>query len=148
MVLMVANLIHWTVQDLEGVPNDWGSKCSEIISGELTVTGAPHGWHQGDADRLSTQLENRSRKTKAGRSFQTPGVVFTEADVVIPNVVWASNKWLVSSVAIKHSLFSLRRPQRILFRKGMTISSDSTFLGSTILPRIARGYGAVKLFKR
>jgi len=102
---MVANLIRWTVQDLEGMPNNWGSKCPEIISGELTVTGAPHGWHQGDADRLSTQLENRSGKTKAGRSFQTPGVVFTEADAVIPGVVWASNKWSVSSVAISALFF-------------------------------------------
>ncbi len=38
---MVTNQVRWTVQDLEGMPDDWGWKRYEIIDGELTVTRAP-----------------------------------------------------------------------------------------------------------
>lgn len=95
---MVANPIRWTVQDLEGMPDDWGWKRYEIIDGELLVTQAPHIWHQGAANRFSTQLENWSGVAKTGRSFQTPGVVFSEADAIVPDLVWASNERLASGI--------------------------------------------------
>lgn len=95
---MVANEIRWTVQDLEVMPDDWGWKRYEIIDGDLFVTHAPHIWHQGAASKLGFQLELWSDKTKAGRSFQAPGVVFSEGDAVIPDLVWASNERLASGL--------------------------------------------------
>ena len=91
---MVANPIAWTIQDLDVMPDDGGWKRHEIIKGELLVTRAPHVWHQGAANKISTRLESWSEKAGLGRSFQTPGVVFTEIDAVIPDVVWASNERL------------------------------------------------------
>lgn len=76
------------------MPDDGGWKRYEIIKGELLVTHAPHIWHQGAANKLSTRLEVWSEATGLGRSFQTPGVIFTDVDAVIPDLVWASNERL------------------------------------------------------
>ncbi|MEL7143983.1 MAG: Uma2 family endonuclease [Cyanobacteria bacterium J06643_4] len=91
---MVANPVTWTIQDLDAMPDDGGWKRYEIISGELLVTRAPHIFHQGAASKLNTRLETWSEKTGLGRSFQVPGVIFTDIDAVIPDVVWASNERL------------------------------------------------------
>ena len=69
---MVANSIRWTVRDLNAMPDSSGWKRYEIIGGELLVTRAPHLWHQGAANRLSTQLESWSMGSGLGRAFQTP----------------------------------------------------------------------------
>ncbi|MGB7085245.1 MAG: Uma2 family endonuclease [Phormidesmis sp.] len=95
---MVANPIRWTVQDLEGMPDDWGQKRYEIIEGELIVTRAPHFRHQKAGGRIHVELANWSRRTELGEAVEAPGVVFTEADAVIPDVVWASNERLASGV--------------------------------------------------
>jgi Uma2 family endonuclease len=42
------------------------------------------------AGKIQVRLENWSEETGLGSSFQTPGVVFTPTDAVIPDVVWAS----------------------------------------------------------
>ena len=91
---MVVSPILWTVEDLDTMPDDGGWKRYEIVSGELLVTRAPHIRHQGAASKLNTRLENWSEKTGLGRAFQTPGVIFTGIDAVIPDVVWASNERL------------------------------------------------------
>ncbi len=95
---MVTNPICWTIQDLDAIPDDGGSKRYEIIHGDLLVTRAPHIWHQGAANKISTRLEVWSENTGLGRAFQTPGVVFTDIDAVIPDVVWASNERLVNGI--------------------------------------------------
>jgi len=87
---MVANSIVWTIQDLDGTPDDGGWKRYEIINGELFVTRAPHVRHQGVASKINTRLEVWSEETGLGSTFQTPGVIFTEIDAVTPDVVWAS----------------------------------------------------------
>ncbi len=91
---MAANSIRWTIRDLDAMLDNSGWKRYEIINGELLVTRAPHIWHQGAANRLSTQLESWSMGSGLGRAFQTPGVVFTDSDAVIPDVVWASSERL------------------------------------------------------
>ncbi|MEL6604481.1 MAG: Uma2 family endonuclease [Cyanobacteria bacterium J06614_10] len=95
---MIANPIRWTVRDLTAMPDDGGWKRYELIDGELLVTRAPHIRHQGVASKLNTRLENWSEKTGSGKSFQAPGVVFTEIDAVIPDVVWASNERLETGI--------------------------------------------------
>ncbi|MBE9064509.1 Uma2 family endonuclease [cf. Phormidesmis sp. LEGE 11477] len=95
---MVANSIRWTTEDLAAIPDDGGWKRYEIIDGELFVTRAPHIRHQGAASKISTRLEAWSEETGLGNSFQTPGVVFTKTDAVIPDVVWASKERLAHGV--------------------------------------------------
>lgn len=95
---MVANAICWTIHDLELMPDDGGWKRYEIIDGELFVTRSPHIRHQGAASKINTRLEVWSEATGLGSAFQTPGVVFTEADAVIPDVVWASNERIENGV--------------------------------------------------
>lgn len=87
---MVPNALRWTTRDLEVMPDDGGWKRYEIIDGELYVTRAPHIRHQGASSNLQFELEFWSRQTKLGKSFQTPGVIFTPTDAVIPDIVWAS----------------------------------------------------------
>lgn len=95
---MVAIPTVWTTQDLEMMPDDGGQKRYEIIEGELLVTRAPHVWHQGAASQLNVWLGMWSVQTGLGRTFQTPGVVFTEIDAAIPDLVWASNERLESGL--------------------------------------------------
>jgi len=95
---MVASPITWTIQDLDAMPDDGGWKRYEIIDGELFVTRAPHIRHQGAASKINTRLEAWSEETKLGNSFQTPGVIFTEIDAVIPDIVWASNERLANGI--------------------------------------------------
>ena len=89
---MVTNVIIWTIHDLDLMPDDGGWKRYEVIDGELLVTRSPHIRHQGAATKIGTRLEVWSESTGLGNSFQTPGVIFTETDAVIPDVVWASNQ--------------------------------------------------------
>lgn len=95
---MVANQIRWTVEDLEFMPDDWGWKRYEIIDGELIVTRAPHIRHQDTGGNIFFELTSWSRKTKLGRASEAPGVIFTDADAVIPDVVWASNQRLENGI--------------------------------------------------
>lgn len=95
---MVANPIRWTVRDLEVMPDDWGWKRYEIIDGELFVTRAPHIRHQRAGGNIHVELTIWSRRTHLGEAFETLGVIFTEADAVIPDVVWASNERLKNGI--------------------------------------------------
>jgi Uma2 family endonuclease len=87
---MVANSLYWTTADLDAMPDDGGWLRHEIIEGELYVTVAPHIRHQSAAGKIQVQLQNWSEETGLGLSVQTPGLVFTTIDAVIPDVVWAS----------------------------------------------------------
>lgn len=87
---MVANSLFWTTADLDVMPDDGGWKRYEIIDGELFVTRAPHIRDQSVGGNIHFELESWSRQTKLGKPFQTPGVIFTPTDAVIPDVVWAS----------------------------------------------------------
>ncbi len=95
---MVANALRWTTKDLEVMPDDWGWKRYEIIDGELFVTRAPHINHQGAGGRLHVALANWSEQIQLGEAFETPGVIFTPHDAVIPDVVWVSNERLASGI--------------------------------------------------
>jgi Uma2 family endonuclease len=88
---MVANSLSWTTADLEALPDDGGWSRYEVINGELFVTRAPHIRHQSTAGNIQFELESWSRQTQLGKAVQTPGLVFTATDAVIPDLVWASN---------------------------------------------------------
>ena len=87
---MVINSLYWTTADLDAIPDDGGWLRYEIIEGELFVTRAPHIRHQSAAGNIQVRLQNWSQETGLGLSVQTPGVIFTPTDAVIPDVVWAS----------------------------------------------------------
>ena len=95
---MVSNPIRWTVRDLDAMPDDGGWSRYEIIDGELFVTRAPHIRHQGTAGKLHMRLEAWSETTGLGSAFQTPGVIFTPTDAVIPDVVWISRERLANGL--------------------------------------------------
>lgn len=95
---MVTNPIRWTVRDLDVIPDDGGWKRHEIIDGELLVTRAPHIRHQSAAGKIHVRLENWSEETGLGNAFQTPGVIFSPNDAVIPDVVWISKERLINGI--------------------------------------------------
>lgn len=84
-----ANSIRWTTADLAIFDNDRVNRY-EIIDGKLFVTRAL-GWkHQATCIKIGAALENWSNQTGLGEPAINPGIVFSDADNVIPDVVWAS----------------------------------------------------------
>lgn len=91
------NAIRWTSADIELLEADeW--KRYEIVDGELFVTRAPHIGHQGTAGRIYARLLFWSEETGLGEPFITPGVIFTDTDNVIPDVIWISQERLATIV--------------------------------------------------
>ncbi len=80
---------RWQSADLQLLPDN-GNRY-EIIDGELLVTRAPHWDHQNAILNLSVALVTWSRSTGLGRVSVAPGLVFTDDDNVIPDLVWISN---------------------------------------------------------
>lgn len=88
--------VRWTTGDLELLPDN-GNRY-EIIDGELFVTRAPHWKHQKTCGRVGSALDIWSQSTGLGQSAIAPGVIFTDADNVIPDVVWVSKETLATSL--------------------------------------------------
>jgi Uma2 family endonuclease len=84
---------HWTIQDLEILPaNEWTR--DEIINGELFVTPYPHRRHQQVCGKISRQLDIWSELSGLGITIISPGLIFSEVNSVIPDVVWVSRERL------------------------------------------------------
>ena len=96
MIQPAVGQVRWTTSDIELLPDD-GSRY-EIIDGELLVTKALHWQHQKASGRIYTALDTWSQITGLGEAVPSPGVIFTEADNVIPDVVWVSRERLASSL--------------------------------------------------
>jgi Uma2 family endonuclease len=88
--------LRWTTADLDLLPED--DRRYEIIDGELHVTRAPHWKHQNLSVRIGGALEEWSIDTQLGETTVAPGVIFDDADNVIPDVVWASHERLADSL--------------------------------------------------
>lgn len=95
---MVPNALRWTTRDLDAMPDDGGWKRYEIIDGNLYMTRAPHIRHQGASGNIHVELEIWSRQSQLGKPFQTPGIIFTPTDAVIPDVVWISQERLADGI--------------------------------------------------
>jgi Uma2 family endonuclease len=80
--------VRWTTADLDLLPDN-GTRY-EIIDGELFMTRAPRWQHQRTADKICTVLNIWSDETGLGEATTAPGIVFSDADNVIPDVVWVS----------------------------------------------------------
>jgi Uma2 family endonuclease len=79
---------RWKSADLELLPDN-GNRY-EIIDGELLVTRSPHWKHQKVITRLIQSLGSWSSHSKLGEVVTTPGLIFTDDDNVIPDLVWIS----------------------------------------------------------
>ena len=88
--------IRWTTSDLELLPDS--SNRYETIDGDLFVTRAPHWGHQKASGKVYRALDDWSESTGLGETVQTPGVIFSDADNVIPDVVWISKARLAVSL--------------------------------------------------
>jgi len=71
--------------DIEGVRY-------EIIDGDLHVSRAPGEPHQYVCMVFTVALQNWSMQGGAGFALQVPGLVFSEDNDVIPDVVWISHQ--------------------------------------------------------
>ena len=89
----LAEQLRWTTADLDLLSADeW--KRYEIIDGELFVTRAPHFEHQNCSGNLYAELRDWSSASQLGKALLLPGIIFTEADNVIPDVAWISHERL------------------------------------------------------
>jgi len=88
--------IHWTSADLNLLPES--SNRYEIIDGELYMTRAPHWGHQKTMGNVASELRNWSVATGLGEAVQAPGLIFSDADNVIPDVVWISQERLATGL--------------------------------------------------
>jgi Uma2 family endonuclease len=84
--------MRWTTADLDLLPDD-GTRY-EIIGGELLMTHSPHAYHQRTSFRVARELDAWSQTSHAGEVFEATGVLFSESDVVIPDVLWISHERL------------------------------------------------------
>ena len=85
----VSEQVRWTIDDLAGFPDN--NNRYEIIDGELFVTRSPHIAHQFVTGAVYAELRTWSAQTKLGMAAIAPGVIFSEADTVIPDVIWISS---------------------------------------------------------
>lgn len=96
MLSTQAETIPWTIADLDLFTDE--SKHYELINGELFVTRTPHWKHQNTVSKIGTALTNWSNESKLGEAAINPGLIFSETDSVIPDVVWCSYTRLANSL--------------------------------------------------
>jgi Uma2 family endonuclease len=83
---------RWTTSDIALLPDN-GTRY-EIIDGDLYVSSQPHWHHQRTCGNLYAELHAWSLTSGLGQASLTPGVIFSDADNVVPDVVWISNERL------------------------------------------------------
>ncbi len=86
--------VRWSSSDLMLFPDN-GCRY-EIIDGALFVTRAPHWGHQRVSGNINSELRGWSLKTGLGEAVATPGIIFSDADNVIPDVVWIRKERLAT----------------------------------------------------
>ena len=79
-----------TNADLECMPDD--GKRYELIGGELYVSSAPDLIHQRAAVKILVFLANFLEMHPIGEILMTPGVILSDYDGVIPDIVYLSNE--------------------------------------------------------
>jgi Uma2 family endonuclease len=88
MTLSISEKVRWVIADLEGFPD--ANNRYEIIDGDLFVTRAPHLDHQDLIGLVYAALLQWSLSSKLGKPFITPGIIFSESNAVIPDLIWIS----------------------------------------------------------
>ena len=91
----IAPAIRWTATNLELFEGD-RRNYYEIIDGELFVNQAPTWRHQTTCIQVARCLGNWVADGGFGQVAWGPGILFSEMDVVIPDIVWATNPTLAN----------------------------------------------------
>ncbi len=100
----MATTIRWTSADLEKLPHDETHRY-EIIEGELIVSKSPHFNHQLVCMNAGTLLKGWNDKTGVGLTVSVPGLIFSEDNDVIPDVVWISKARLQTALGAGGHLY-------------------------------------------
>jgi Uma2 family endonuclease len=87
----VPTAFRFTSKDLEAMPQIEGVRY-EIVDGELYVSNAPHWDHQNAADEIEFALRAWNKMSRMGATVSAPGLVFSEDQDVIPDIVWISHE--------------------------------------------------------
>ncbi len=82
----------WRSSDLDFLPEN--ETRYEIIDGELFMSRSPHWHHQRAASKFFRALDEWCEVNGLGQANITPGIPFSEANDVIPDVAWISNERL------------------------------------------------------
>ncbi len=88
--------IRYTVDDLDFMPED--TNRYELIGGEIVVSHAPHLDHQKLASNLHIELGLYLRENPIGIVVETPGIIFSQDDAAIPDLVFATHETLEKAV--------------------------------------------------
>jgi Uma2 family endonuclease len=96
--------LRWTTRDLELMPED--DNRYEIVDGELYVSKQPDSHHQIVCTKIASFLDRWSEQTGKGVAISTPGVIFTNDNAVVPDVVWISNELLATALQADGKLHS------------------------------------------
>ena len=86
-----------TVSDLGALPED-GQKY-ELIGGGLYVSHAPHIQHQLAISNITVAFGSYLKTNPIGRIIPGPGIIFTEYDAVIPDIIFVTNATLKQIVS-------------------------------------------------
>jgi Uma2 family endonuclease len=82
---------RWTLADLESLPDQDGWIKYEIIDGELFELHAAGNEHQETCALTTTELVVWNRQTGLGSVLAAPGLIFSDDDNTIPDIVWVSH---------------------------------------------------------
>jgi Uma2 family endonuclease len=82
---------RWTLAEIEALPYDEWTRY-EIVDGELFVSTAPGDHHQAACTRGAVALSVWNDRTGLGVVRAGPGLVFSDFDAVIPDIVWMSRE--------------------------------------------------------
>ena len=82
---------RWTLAEIEALPYDEWTRY-EIIDGELFVSTAPGDHHQAVCTRGTVALSIWNDRSGLGVVRGGPGLIFSDYDVVIPDIVWMSRE--------------------------------------------------------
>lgn len=96
---------RYTTANLEAMPESHDGTRYEIIDGELFVSSHPSWEHQFAVTTLMGALFGWSRVTGLGLT-NTPGIIFSDYDNVIPDLVWISHARLRESLQADGKLHS------------------------------------------
>jgi Uma2 family endonuclease len=93
--------VKFTYDDFLHFPDD--GKRHELIDGEHYVTPSPNMKHQAVSGNLHFLLRNWLEQHPVGRVFYAPfDVVFTQFDVVEPDLMYMSNERAAEILTAKH----------------------------------------------
>ncbi|QDZ41357.1 Uma2 family endonuclease [Euhalothece natronophila Z-M001] len=88
----ITSPVRWTINDLDALPEN-EEIYREIIAGELFVTRAPHWKHQHIITNISAILHDWSKR-HGGFVIASPGIISSQVDSVIPDLIWVSDQRL------------------------------------------------------